>query len=226
MVGLAETDFVRNPFTREGIDLKNSYKENIYGFELLPFLHYDLPDGGFFRIGTSISLFKKKYSYCEIWGGQEVYSPGWTDFGWEMDWERSSYGDVFTLTNFSEANLELVLSTKSMLVLTIDLWSHIAHRRTKRTYGDNILDEAGVFNFHQQAQRTNILKEFWIGGTFGFQIGRKISLGLFADLPIHYDNSIRTEISGEGGEYFKGFSNSQPAIRRPIRFRALLVINW
>jgi hypothetical protein len=226
MVGLVELDVTRNPVIYQGIELEDMYREDKYGIELLPFLHFDLPDQGFFRIGTSVSFFKSDYAYREVWGGQEVYSSGWMTFDWEQWWERSSYGDSSVFTNFSEADLELVLSSKSKLTLISHLWSHLSYITTHRYYGNTISDENGVYRFIKSAERTNTLRELWIGGTFGFQVGKKWSVGIFVDLPIHYDVFRTTEITGSEGEYFKGSSNDQPTIRKPVQLRLLVILNW
>ena len=59
LCGVLEADFVRKNYTWEGVDLLDTYKENLYVAEFLPFLHFDISDGGFFRIGTSASFFWK-----------------------------------------------------------------------------------------------------------------------------------------------------------------------
>lgn len=99
--GVLEADFIRKNYTWEGVDLLDTYKENLFVAKFLPFLHFDISDGGFFRIGTSASFFWKDYAYREVWGSQEVYSHGWAYFWWEPYWERSSYGKTFTFINFT-----------------------------------------------------------------------------------------------------------------------------
>jgi hypothetical protein len=226
MVVLAEADFERNPYLWKEVPLEDRYLKNTYGAEILPFLHFDLPQGGFFRIGTSASLVTNKYSYKEIWGGQEVYSQGWATFDWEKSWERSSYGSSSVFTNFSEANLEIVAASRPHLVFRLDFWSHLAFYHTDRFYGKNVSDGSGLYRFQQEAHRKNFLRELWISGTFGFQIGKKFSWGLYADLPIYYDPYQTTEISGASGDYFRGTSNSQPRIRRPLQLHARVIVNW
>ncbi len=107
----------------------------------------------------------------------------------------------------------------------MDLWSHQVYRKTNRYYGRNSKED-GVYNFHRSAERTNVLKESWFGGTFGLFFGRKLSLGLFMDLPVYYDKKFSTEIKGEEGDYFRGLSDAQPAIRTPIGFWAMIIWRW
>lgn len=56
--------------------------------------------------------------------------------------------------------------------------------------------------------------------------GRKLSLGLFMDLPVYYDKKFSTEIKGEEGDYFRGLSDAQPAIRTPVGFWAMIIWRW
>ncbi|MBD3414828.1 MAG: hypothetical protein GF421_10415 [Candidatus Aminicenantes bacterium] len=226
MVALVEADFERNPYLWEDIKLEDQFIKNTYAAEVLPFVHFDLSRGGFFRIGTSASLIANNYSYKEIWGSQEVYSHGWATFDWEKPWERSSYGRSYIFTNFSEANLEIVAADKPHLAFRLDFWSHLALHYTDRFYGRNRSDGSGIYSFQQQAHRKNFLRELWMSGTFGFQIGRRISWGLYANLPIYYDPFQTTEITGNSGEYFSGVSNSQPQIRRPLQLQARIIVNW
>lgn len=223
--GVLEADFVRKKNIKKDIELLDSYRENAYVFELLPFIHFDLDRGGFLRIGSSASFFWKGYKYQDIWGDQEVYSPSWAYFGWERSWERSSYGNEFSFINFSEANLELPVFERWNLILSMDLWSHQVYRKTIRYFGSNVSEE-NVYSFHKTAERKNILKESWFGGTFGFLFGRRLSLGLFMDLPVYYDKWFSTEISGEEGDYFKGLTDDQPAIRTPVGFWAMIIWRW
>jgi hypothetical protein len=109
--------------------------------------------------------------------------------------------------------------------LSIDLWSHQVYSRTKRFYGKNVWGD-GVYNFNQIAERKNILKESWYGGTVGMLIGKKLSLGLFMDLPVYYDKSDSTEIGGEGDKFFSGRSDPQPQIRTPVGFWAMIIMRW
>lgn len=226
MVALIEADFERDPYIRDEVKLEDRYIKNTYGAELLPFIHFDLSDGGFFRIGTSASLIRNNYSYREVLGGQEVYSHGWASFDWEKPWERSSYGNSTILTNFSEANLEITAAHKPLVVFRLDFWSHLTFRYTERFYGRNASDGSGVYHFQQSAYRKNFLRELWMSGTFGFQIGKKFSWGLYANLPIFYDPYQTTKVTGENGEYFEGISNSQPQIRSPLRLHARIIFNW
>jgi hypothetical protein len=221
---VTEGDFLRQHYLKEGTELLNFYRENAYDFELLPVLHFDLEGGGFFRIGTSASFFYKDYGNREIWGQQEVYSPGWTSLGWEASWERSSYGRTFTFINFSEADLELPLIERWNVLLSLDVWSHQVWSRTKRFYGDNV-EENGAFRFTKEAERTNTLRESWFGGTFGLMAGKRLSVGLFLDLPVYYDKFIGTDVQ-IAGESFWAKANPQPAIRKPVSLWALIIMRW
>lgn len=225
LCGVLEADFIGKKYTKEGVELLDSYNEHLYATELLPFIHFDISGGGFFRIGTSASFFWNDYAYREVWGNQEVYSHGWPYFGWEPYWERSSYGNSFTFINFTEADLELYLWEEKNLMLSLDFWSHQVFRTTKRYYGHN---EYGndAFSFHKAAERKNYLRESWFGGTFGIMAGRKLSLGLFLDLPVYYDKFETTEISGEEGDFFSGRSDAQPAVRQPVRLWAMIIVKW
>jgi len=225
LCGVLEADFTRKRNIKEGVELLDSYRENFYVLEFLPFIHFDLDGGGFLRIGSSLSFFWKDYKYQEVWGDQKVYSPGWAHFGWERSWERSSFGNEFSFINFSEADLEIPAYEKWNLILSVDLWSHQVYRRTKRYYGNNISQE-GVYSFHKSAERKNVLKESWFGGTFGLFIGRRLSLGLFLDLPVYYDKWFSTEINGQEGDYFKGLTDSQPMIRTPVGFWTMIIWRW
>jgi len=224
LCAVAEADFLRQKNLTGGTELLDSFKENAYALELLPILHFDLDRGGFFRIATSASFFWKDYGYRDVWGDQEVYSPGWAHMGWETAWERSSYGHTFSFINFTEADLELPLIEKWAFLLSLDVWSHQVFAWTKRYYGDNVKSE-GAYDFVKEAERKNTLRESWFGGTFGLMAGKRISLGLFLDLPVYYDKSVSTEIAG-GGEIFKGRSDAQPAVRKPVSMWALLVWRW
>jgi len=108
--------------------------------------------------------------------------------------------------------------------MSLDVWSHQVFAWTKRYYGDNVKN-AGSYDFVKEAERKNTLRESWFGGTFGLMAGKRISLGLFLDLPVYYDKNISTEIAGTG-EMFKGRSDTQPAIRKPVSLWALLVWRW
>jgi len=57
-------------------------------------------------------------------------------------------------------------------------------------------------------------------------IGKKLSLGLFIDLPVYYDKYISTEVSGEEGDFFSGKSDAQPQIRTPVSFWAMIIMRW
>ncbi|MFQ5722118.1 MAG: hypothetical protein ACE5GI_06475, partial [Candidatus Aminicenantales bacterium] len=99
------------------------------------------------------------------------------------------------------------------------------YAKTNRYYGKNV-SEGDVYNFQQTAERKNILKESWFGGTFGLFIGHSPSLGLFLDLPVYYDKLVSTTIKGQDGRFFSGLSDAQPAIRQPVGFWALIVMSW
>lgn len=216
VVLVGEVDFVRNPFTKGDTVLLDSYREDTFGAEILPFLHFDLPAGGFFRIGSSVSLFRTNYRYIDVWGGQEVYSPGWAAFDWEPWWERSSYGHWWKFTVFSEADLEVVLIRQPRLLLLMDMWTHHNFVWTSRFYGKPEPSGEG-YSFRVEAERRNFLKELWMGGTFGLMFGDDFKIGIFMDFPIYYDNYRTTEIEGEGGNYFKGISDAQPRVRKPVQ---------
>ena len=158
LCGVLEADFVRKRDIKKDVELLDSYRENAYVFELLPFIHFNLDGGGFLRIGSSASFFWTGYKYRDIWGEQEVYSPSSAHIGWEQSWEGSSYGDQFSFINFSEANLELPAFKSWNLILSVDIWSHQVYRKTTRYYGTNIRDE-NVYTFHKTAERKNVLKE-------------------------------------------------------------------
>jgi len=219
-----ETDFLRQNYLKEGTELLNFHKENAYGLEFLPVLHFDLDRGGFLRIGTSASFFYNRYGNKEIWGQQEVYSPGWTHLGWEASWERSSYGHTFTFINFTEADLELPLVERWNLLLSLDVWSHQVWSRTKRFYGDNIRENE-TFRFAKEAERTNTLRESWFGGTFGVMAGKRLSVGLFLDLPVYYDNFVSTDVQVMD-ESFRAKADAQPAVRKPVSLWALIIMRW
>lgn len=221
---VAEGDFVKQRYLSGGTELLDFYRENAYALELLPIIHFNLEGGGFFRVGTSASFFRKDYGYREIWGKQEVYSPGWASFGWETSWERSSYGHAFTFINFTEADLELPLLESPALLASIDIWSHQVFSWTTRVYGTNVA-QAGVYQFVQSAERENYLRESWFGGTFGLMVGKRLSVGLFLDLPVDYDKYVGTELEKEGAR-FKGQTNAQPAIRKPVSLWALVIMRW
>jgi len=221
---VAEGDFLRQNYLKSGQELTGFLKENAFALELLPILHFDLDRGGFFRIGTSASFFYKAYGNRETWGEQEVYSPGWACFGWEQSWERSSYGHTFTFINFTEADLELPLVERWGLGLSLDVWSHQVWSRTRRFYGDNV-EKDGIFSFSKEADRTNTLRESWFGGTFGVMSGKRLSVGLFLDLPVYYDKFVSTDLRMTT-ESFKAKADAQPAIRKPVSLWALLVWRW
>jgi len=224
LCAVTEADFVHQNYLKSGTELTSFFRENAYALELLPILHFDLDRGGFFRIGTSASFFYKGYGYREIWGEQEVYSPGWACFGWEQSWERSSYGNTFTFINFTEADLELPLIERWGMLLSLDLWSHQVWSRTKRFYGSNV-ENNGTYSFAREAARTNTLRESWFGGTFGVMAGKRLSVGLFLDLPVYYDKFVGTDLQMTA-ESFKGKANAQPAIRKPVSLWALLIWRW
>jgi len=225
LVGVLEMDKVRSRNINGDVELLDSYKEDAYMVEFLPFIHFDLDGGGFLRIGTSASFFWNGYRNQDVWGDQKVYSPSWAHFGWERSWERSSYGNSFSFINFSEANLEIPVFKDWNFLFSLDLWSHQVYRRTMRYYGNNQREES-VYSFHRTAERKNILKESWFGGTLGLFFGKKLSLGLFMDLPVYYDKKFSTEIKGEEGDYFRGLSDAQPAIRTPVGFWAMIIWCW
>ncbi len=141
-----------------------------------------------------------------------------------MGWERSSYGNVFTFINFTEADLELPLVERWNLLLSLDVWSHLVFSRTKRFYGDNVR-EGDAYRFLKEAERKNTLRETWFGGTFGLMMGKRISYGTFVDLPVYYDKFVGTEIQ-QATDFFKGKANAQPAIRRPVSLWALVIMRW
>jgi len=221
---VGEGDFLKQRYLAEGTELLDFYRENAYALELLPVLHFHLDSGGFFRFGTSASFFRKDYRYREIWGKQEVYSPGWANFGWETTWERSSYGDGFTFINFTEADLELPLLESAGLMASLDIWSHQVFSWTTRFYGTNVAS-GGVYQFVKNAQRRNFLRESWFGGTFGLVVGQRVSLGIFLDLPVYYDKYVTTALEREGAR-FEGRTNAQPAIRKPVSLWALFIMKW
>lgn len=225
LVGVLELDKVRERSVHDEVELLDSFKEDAYVVELLPVIHFDLDGGGFFRLGTSASFFWKGYKYQDTWGDQNVYIQSWPRFDWERSWERSSHGKSFSFINFTEANLELPVFQRWNLLVSMDLWSHQVYRKTNRYYGRNSKED-GVYNFHRSAERINVLKESWFGGTFGLFFGRKLSLGLFMDLPVYYDKKFSTEIKGEEGDYFRGLSDAQPAIRTPVGFWAMIIWRW
>ncbi len=220
VVTVVEADFEKDPFTKEGTQLLDHYRQRSFGAELLPFLHFNLPDGGFFRIGTSVSLFRTSFAYREVWGSQEVYGSGWAAYDWERSWERPSQGHWWTFTIFSEADLEVVLKKSPRIVLLSDLWSHHNFRWKKYLYGWTRSSEGG-YEFYTSAERNGYLREFWLGGTFGFMLGSSRKLGVFVDYPIYYDKYESTEVEGEKG-YFKGVSDAQPAVRQPLRIWLLV----
>jgi hypothetical protein len=221
---VTEADFLRQNYLKDGTELLNFHKENSYDLEFLPVLHFDLDRGGFFRIGTSASFFYNDYRNRETWGQQEVYSSGWTHLGWEASWERSSYGRTFTFINFTEADLELPLIERWNVLLSLDVWSHQVWSRTRRYYGDNV-EENGIFRFAREAERTNKLRESWFGGTFGVMVGKRMSVGLFLDLPVYYDQSVGTDVQ-IAGESFRASADAQPAVRKPVSFWALIIMRW
>ena len=224
VVTFAEASFTRNHFTLSGEELLDGYRENDYEAEMLPFIHFQLPRNSYLRIGTSISITKGNFKYKEVWGSREVYSSGWANYGWEEMWERPSYGNFWRFTIFSEADLELMLSQAPDLKLILNLWTHHNFVRTKKYYGWTE-SEGDKLQFHQSAKRDSKLNEFWLSGTVGFMFGNRIKIGIFADLPIQYDNFIATEISGEKG-YFKGETNAQPKVRQPARIWTILSFGW
>lgn len=224
LCAVAEGDFLRQNYLKNGTELMSFFRENDYGLEFLPVLHFDLDRGGFFRLGTSASFFYKGYSYRDVWGDQEVYSPGWASYGWEQTWERSSYGHIFTFINFTEADLELPLIERWGFLLSLDVWSHQVWSKTERFYGDNTEDN-GTYRFTQEAERTNTLRESWFGGTFGFMAGKKLSVGLFLDLPVYYDKFVTTDLRMTA-ESFEAKADAQPAVRKPVTLWALLIWRW
>ncbi len=221
---VGEGDFLKQRYLTEGTELLDFYRENAYAVEFLPIIHFSLDRGGFFRIGTSASFFWKDYDYRETWGKQEVHAPGWANFGWETSWERSSYGNAFTFINFAEADLEMPLLETWDLLLSLDVWSHQVFSWTRRFYGDNVAD-GDIYRFVKSAERENFLRESWLGGTFGLMAGKKLTVGLFLDLPVYYDKAVRTELEKEG-ELFKASTNAQPAVRKPVSLWALIIMRW
>jgi hypothetical protein len=224
LCAVTEGDFLRQNYLKGGTELTDFYRENALALELLPVLHFDLERGGFFRIATSASFFYKGYGYREVWGDQEVYSPGWAYCGWEQSWERSSYGRTLTFINFTEADLELPLIDRWGLLASLDLWSHQVWSRTRRFYGTNV-ENNGTFDFAKEAERTNTLRESWFGGTFGAMVGKRLSVGLFLDLPVYYDKFVSTDLR-MAGESFNGKADAQPAVRKPVSLWALLIWRW
>lgn len=220
-----EGDFLKRRSLVDGEELLDSYRENALAAELLPILHFDLDRGGFFRFGTSASFFWKGYGYRQVWGKQEVYAPGWASIGWETAWERSSYGHSFSFINFTEADLELPLIDRWNVLLSLDVWSHQVFAWTRRYYGDNVSSGGGTYRFSKEAERNNYLRESWFGGTFGLMAGRRLTVGLFLDLPVYYDSYTTTKVSGTSGS-FEGKANAQPAIRKPVCLWALLIMRW
>lgn len=224
VVTFVEASFTRNHFTLSGEELLDGYNEDDYEVEVLPFIHFDLPAGSFLRIGTSISITRGSFKYKEVWGSREVYSSGWANYGWEVFWERPSYGNFWRFTIFSEADLELMLSREPDLKLILNVWTHHNFVRTKKYYGwtESMGDK---LQFHESAKRSSKLNEFWLSGTVGFVFGNRIKIGIFADLPIQYDNFIATEISGESG-YFKGEADVQPKVRKPAMLWGIISLGW
>jgi len=223
--GLAEFDIENSPVFYKGVELEEKYSDKVYGFEFLPFIHFDLNDEGFIRIGSSVSFFKSHFEHTDVWGSQKVFSSGWTQFDWEEEWEQESYGNNFIFTNFSEMDAEIILNNRTGLKLISHVWSHLTVSSIKKIYGKNESGNEGVYNFIQKAQRKTYKQELWIGGTFGIQRGKKNIIGIFVELPLHYDLYLSTEVSGEEDKYFKGISNVAPAIRKPFVIKALFVIN-
>jgi hypothetical protein len=224
LCAVAEADFLRQNYLKSGTELTSFFRENDYGLEFLPVLHFDLDRGGFFRIGTSASFFYKGYGYREVWGEQEVYSPGWACYGWEQSWERSSYGRTFSFINFTEADLELLLIERWEFWLSLDVWSHQVWSRTRRVYGGNVEND-GTYSFAKEADRTNTLRESWFGGTFGVMAGKRLSVGLFLDLPVYYDKFVSTDLRMTA-ESFQADADAQPAVRKPVSLWALLIWRW
>lgn len=224
VVTFLETSFTRNHFTLSGEELLDGYNENDYEVEMLPFVHVDLPGKSFLRVGTSISITRGNFKYKEVWGSREVYSSGWANYGWEVLWERPSYGNFWRFTVFSEADLELMLSQEPELRLILNVWTHHNFVRAKKYYGwtESVGDK---LQFHESAKRSSKLNEFWLSGTVGFMFGDRIKIGIFADLPIQYDNFIATEISGENG-YFKGEADAQPKVRKPAMVWGIISLGW
>ncbi len=224
VVTFAEASFTRNHYTLNGEELLDGYRENDYEAELLPFVHVDLSKGSYIRAGTSISITRGNYKYWEVWGSREVTSSGWANYGWEQPWERSSYGNFWRFTVFSEVDLELMLSQDPALKLIMNVWTHHNYVRTKRYYGWTRSEGDNLY-FYKSAERTTKLKEFWLSGTVGLMVGTRVSFGVFADLPVQYDNRLTTEINGDKG-YFKGVSDAQPKVRQPARIWAILSFGW
>ncbi len=217
VVTFLEASFARNHDRWMGETLLDGYRENDYEAELLPFIHFDLPGKGFLRIGTSLSITQGNFKQVEIWGGREVYAGGWVYYGWEEQWERPSYGSFWRIIVFSEADLEIPLS--SALRLIFNLWSHHNFLYTRKIYGSTRSDGDGLY-FKEKARRNSFLKEFWLSGSLGFMTQGPISLGIFADFPIHYDNYMRTEVKGE--KYFSAIADPQPKIRKPFSLWAVI----
>jgi len=61
--------------------------------------------------------------------------------------------------------------------------------------------------------------------SLGLMAGKRLSVGVFLDLPVYYDKYTTTAISGVTGS-FEGKANAQPAIRKPICLWALIIMRW
>ncbi len=212
LVTFLEASFVRNHDRWMGEELLGGYRENDYELEALPFLHFDLPRNGFLRIGTSLSLTRGSFKQVDIWGGKEVIAGGWANYGWEESWERPSYGNFWRIVVFSEADLEVGLSESLRGIF--HLWTHHTFYYKKKFYG-NTKSEGDLLRFEEKASRRSYLKEFWLSGTLGFLKEGPVSLGVFLDFPIQYDNYMTTEVKGTKG-YFKGKADPQPKVRKPV----------
>jgi hypothetical protein len=222
-VSVIELDLLKErPVGKGGKEFLNSYNERKLTGEFLPFAHFDL-ERGFLRFGTGVSFGYKWYDYTDIWGRQKVYQQSTPNFDWEMSWEQSSYGREISLISFSEMDTELLLERRMDTTLRLEIWRMLTYYRTKRFYGKNIYD-GEVYNFFQTAERLNTLKEDWLGGTIGILLGKKISVGIFMDIPVFYKKSVSTEVKGKTSEYFKGFRDFQPAVREPLKFWIMVVL--
>jgi len=214
VVAFLETDISKNPYTRYKKKIKAKYGENSYEVEILPFLHYDLSRGGFLRIGTSASFAYGKFKYTDIWDSEEVTLPGWVYYGWEEEWERPSYGNFLRFINFSEMNMEVRISTNTLIISHV--WTHLTFLKSKKIYGDTDYQEGEGYFFVKEAERKNFLREFWMGGMFGIRYEGPFEISLILNFPIQYDNALTTDVEGVDGRVFSGLSNPMPKIRRPV----------
>lgn len=222
-VSVFEIDLLKErPVSKKGKEFLNSYNEGKITTEFLPFAHFEL-ERGFLRFGSGFSFGYKWYEYTDIWGRQKVYQQSTAYYDWESSWEHSSYGNEISLISFSDLNTELLLERKLNSILRLEVFRMLTYYRTNRFYGKNIYDGES-YNFFQTAERINILKEDWFGGTIGILFGQKISVGLFMDIPVFYKKSVSTEVKGKTSEFFEGFRDFQPQIREPFKFWMMVVL--